>query len=204
MRGPVQRQRQHTRPHPDRAESIRCDPPPAQQRLQTLPNGEGEVAVRDSNGDTLATTLKARQVLRDGQWRSEGFVAERMSAYSAIAPHGNAQPEPNGYGYLRAEHGKMRVITGRDGRVILKLKPALARTSELIRSGALSMTTDAQAQTAKDVKLRKPSTPMETSTQLTQWKPAIPLPKPIEKMSPVDRAKYMVKEALRVAPASVR
>jgi hypothetical protein len=178
--------------------------PPAQQRLQTLPNGEGEVAVRDKDGNTLATNLKARQVLRDGQWRSEGFVAERISAFSAIAPHGNAQPEPNGHGYLRAEHGKMRVITGRNGRVITDLAQARARTSELIRHGGLSMTTDAQAQTAKEVKLRQPSMPMVTATQVTPWKPVIPLPKPIEKMSPVDRAKYMVKEALRVAPASVR
>ena len=80
--------------------------PPAQQQLQTLPNGEGEVAVRDEFGNTLATTLKARQVLRNGQWRNEGFVAERMSAYGATAPRSNAQPEPNGYGYLRAERGK--------------------------------------------------------------------------------------------------
>ncbi len=109
--------------------------PLAQQRLQTLPNGEGEVAVRDEYGNTVATTLKARQVLRDGQWRSEGFVAERMSAYSAVAPHGNARPEPNGYGYFRAEHGKMRVITGRDGRVITDLARARVRTGELIRHG---------------------------------------------------------------------
>ena len=127
--------------------------PPAKQRLQALPNGEGEATVRDEFGNTLATTLKARQVLRDGQWRSEGFMAERISAYSATAPHGNAQPEPNGYGYPRAEHGKMRVITGRDGRVILKSEQARARTSEMMLNGGLSITTDAPAQTAKDVKL---------------------------------------------------
>ncbi len=178
--------------------------PPAKERLQTLPNGDGEVAVRDQHGNTLATVLKARQVLRNGQWRTEGFSTERMSAYSASAPHGNAQPEPNGYGYFRAERGKMRVITGRDGRVITDLAKARARTSELIRNGGLSMASDAEAQTAKDVMLRRPSTPMVSPTQLTQWQPVIPLPKPIEKMSPLDRAKYMVKEALRVAPASVR
>jgi Subtilase family len=178
--------------------------PPLQQRLRALPNGDGDVAVRDSNGNTLATTLKARQVLRDGRWRSEGFVAERMSAYSATAPRHNVQPEPNGYGYFRAEHGKMRVITGRDGHVITDLPQARVRASEMMRNGGLSMTTDAEAQTAKEVMLRKPSPPTVTNTQVTQWKPVIPLPKAIEKMSPTDRAKYMVNEALRVAPASVK
>ncbi len=43
----------------------------------------------------MVTTSKARQVLRDGQWRNEGPVAERMSAYSATALPGNAQPDPN-------------------------------------------------------------------------------------------------------------
>ena len=70
--------------------------PPLQQRLQSIPNGDGEVAVRDQFGNTLATTLKVRQFLRKGQWCSEGFVTERMSAYSASAPRSNAQPEPNG------------------------------------------------------------------------------------------------------------
>ena len=129
--------------------------PPLQQRLRALPNGGGKVAVRDSSGNTLVTTSRVRQVLRDGQWRNEGLVAERMSAYRATALTGNAQPDPNGYGYFRAERGKMRVITGPNGRVITDFAQARTRASEMIRRGRLTMTSDAEAQTAEEARLRR-------------------------------------------------
>jgi hypothetical protein len=134
------------------AKSAPATAPNVRERLKAIPHGEGDVGLRDKNGDTLATTLKAREVYRDGRWRNEGFVAERMSAYSATRKDGNAQPEANGYGYLQGEHGKMRLITGRDGRVITELPQARARASEMMRHGGLTMTTDAGAQTAQTAK----------------------------------------------------
>lgn len=138
--------------------------PPLQQRLRALPNSGGKVAVRDSSGNTLVTTSRARQVLRDGQWRNEGVVAERMSAYRATALTGNAQPDPNGYGYLSAERGKMRVITGPNGRVITDFAQARTRASEMIRRGRLTMTSDAEAQTAEEARLRRSSSPRVADT----------------------------------------
>jgi hypothetical protein len=198
---------------PQAAKSAPAATPKVQERLEAIAHGEGDVGLRDKNGDTLATTLKARAVYRDGQWRNEGFVAERMSAYSATHKGGKAQAEANGYGYFQAEHGKMRLITGRDGRVITELPQARARVSEMMRHGGLTMTTDAQAQTADKVKQERQELLRGVTynddgslrkTTLVQWKPVIPLPKPIEKMEAVDRVKYMVQEAIRVAPASAK
>jgi hypothetical protein len=195
------------------AKSAPAAPPKVPERLQTLPDGEGEVGLRDQDGNTLATTLKAREVYRDGRWRNEGFVAERMSAYGTTSRALNAQPEANGYGYLQGEYGKMRLITGRDGRVIADLPQAQARTLEMMKHGGLTTTTDAQAQTAQQVKQARQESLQGVTynddgslrkTTLRQWMPVIPLPKPIEKMDHVDRVKYMVKEAIRVAPASAK
>jgi hypothetical protein len=187
--------------------------PQVPERLKAIPDGEGDVGLRDKNGNTLATTLKAREVYRDGRWRNEGFVAERMSAYSATSRGGQAQPEANGYGYFQAEHGKMRLITGRDGRVITELTQARARAGAMMRHGGLTMTTDAQAQTAQTAKEQRRQSLRGIThnddgslrkTTLTQWKPVIPLPKPIEQMQPVDRLKYMVAVAIRFAPAAAK
>ena len=139
--------------------------PPLQQRLRALPNGGGKVAVRDSSGNTLVTTSRVRQVLRDGQSRNEGLVAERMSAYRATALTGNAQPDPNGYGYFRAERGKMRVITGPNGRVITDFAQARTRASEMICRGRLTMTSDAEAQTAEEARLRRSSSSRVANTR---------------------------------------
>jgi hypothetical protein len=187
--------------------------PKVQERLKAIADGEGDVGLRDKAGNTLATTLKAREVYRDGQWRDAGFVAERMSAYGATSRALNAQPEANGYGYLQGEYGKMRLITGRDGRVITDLQQAKARTSEMMKHGGLTTTTDAQAQTAQQVKQERQESLRGIThnddgslrqTTLRQWMPVIPLSKPIEKMDHVERVKYMVKEAIRVAPASAK
>jgi hypothetical protein len=106
-------QKAFQRPGMNTTEGAQAAQPKVQQRLQPIANGHGEVALRNPQGDTILATLKARNVSRSGQWRSEGFNVDKMALCSAKSTKGRAKPDPTGLGYFQSERGKSRVVTDR-------------------------------------------------------------------------------------------
>ncbi len=165
--------------------------PTAQGRLQTLPGGTGQVAAT-VDGRVITTELKSRQEFKDGKWQAAGFVADGLTSYIDQPIAVNQKRES--LGYFEKSMGKQRVVTGRDGAVINDLNQAKQRVLEMFKNGGLTMRDDATAQTSERVKESRRITPVE-GTQVTQWNPEIPLPKPIAQMNGGDRLKYMAQVA---------
>jgi broad specificity phosphatase PhoE len=180
-----------------------------QKRLQAL---GATVAVRTSQpgGDNLQATVVSMQEYRQGKWQTVGFAVGEVRAFAQKPLRLGQQAEA--LGYFRRSVGRGEPILMSDGSRPASLEQAKARVQEMMQFGGLTVVSASDARAAAAIRQEQRAAIADLSARLgggagsqrlEAWKPPVPLPKPIEQMSPIDRIAYTVKVAQKYLPAAV-
>lgn len=180
-----------------------------QKRLQAL-GATVAVQANQPGGDNLQATVVAMQEYRAGRWQSMGYAIGEVRTFAQKPLYPGQQAEA--LGYFRRSVGRGEAITMPDGSRPASLEEAKARVKEMMQFGGLTAVSASDARAAAAIRKEQHAAIADLSARLgasagnqrlDAWKPPVPLPKPIEQMSPIDRIAYTVKVAQKYLPAAV-